>query len=306
MELTVRLADALFKLLLVGHVKYSDFRKSYFTLAEPGVLTTLEQDAKHLEADLEQWNAQVKRLRTDFYELNYFTSRQLSLICQQLSGSTVTNPLIQPWFCNLLSGIYPTVKASLVLRAAERVAADRERIGQRAMLGLETSNSEETDLEDVNVVPANTDSAPGNDCRQILTVDDLDETAKDIFDYLTTIQEYSEQIVLRGLTEFGPNSDVVETYCQQSGGLEIALSATPDAKPLEGTDEQSSPAEVHTEHPLVARMIDQDFPVDLIKEALEMFGDDEDEVFSYCLSEEKNYATRQQRVNVSPPSHGPR
>ena len=271
-------------------------------LAEPGVLKTLEQDAKHLEADLEQWNAQVKNLRTDFYELNYFTSRQLSLICQQLSGSTDTNTLIQPWFCNLLSGIYPTVKASLVLRAAERVAADRERTGQRAMLGLDT-NSEQTDLEDV---PANTDSAPGNDCRQILTVDDLDETAKEIFDYLTTIEEYSEWIVLRGLTEFGPDSDVVETYCQQSGVLEIALSAKPDSKPLEGTDEQSSPVEVHTEHPLVARMIDQDFPVDLIKEALEMFGDDEDEIFSYCLSEEKNYAARQQRVNVSSPSHGPR
>ena len=302
MELTVRLADALFKLLLVGHVKYSVFQKSYFTLAEPGVLKTLEQDAKHLEADLEQWNAQVKSLRTDFYELNYFTSRQLSLICQQLSGSTDTNTLIQPWFCNLLSGIYPTVKASLVLRAAERVAADRERTGQRAMLGLDT-NSEQTDLGDV---PANTDSAPGNDCRQILTVDDLDETAKEIFDYLTTIEEYSERIVLHGLTEFGPDLDVVETYCQQSGVLEIALSAKPDSKPLEETDEQSSPAEVHTEHPLVARMIDQDFPVDLIKEALEMFGDDEDEIFSYCLSEEKNYATRQQRVNVSSPSHGPR
>ena len=301
MELTVRLADALFKLLLVGHVKYSVFHKSYM-LAEPGVLKTLEQDAKHLEADLEQWNAQVKNLRTDFYELNYFTSRQLSLICQQLSGSTDTNTLIQPWFCNLLSGIYPTVKASLVLRAAERVAADRERTGQRAMLGLDT-NSEQTDLEDM---PANTDSAPGNDCRQILTVDDLDETAKEIFDYLTTIEEYSEQIVLRGLTEFGPVLDVVETYCQQSGVLEIALSAKPDSKPLEGTDEQSSPVEVHTEHPLVARMIDQDFPVDLIKEALEMFGDDEDEIFSYCLSEEKNYAARQQRVNVSSPSHGPR
>ena len=295
------MADALFKLLLVGHVKYSVFHKSYM-LAEPGVLKTLEQDAKHLEADLEQWNAQVKNLRTDFYELNYFTSRQLSLICQQLSGSTDTNTLIQPWFCNLLSGIHPTVKASLVLRAAERVAADRERTGQRAMLGLDT-NSEQTDLEDV---PPNTDSAPGNDCRQILTVDDLDETAKEIFDYLTTIEEYSERIVLRGLTECGPDSDVVETYCQQSGVLEIALSAKPDSKPLEGTDEQSSPVEVHTEHPLVARMIDQDFPVDLIKEALEMFGDDEDEIFSYCLSEEKTYATRQQRVNVSSPSHGPR
>ena len=295
------MADALFKLLLVGHVKYSVFQKSYFTLAEPGVLITLEQDAKHLEADLKQWNAQVKSLRTDFYELNYFTSRQLSLICQQLSGSTDTNTLIQPWFCNLLSGIYPTVKASLVLRAAERVAAHRERTGQWAMLGLD-SNSEQTDLEDV---PANTDSAPGNDCRQILTVDDLDETAREIFDYLTIIEEYSERIVLRGLTEFGPDSDVVEMYCQQSE-LKIALSAKPDAKPLEGTDEQSSPTEVHTEHPLVARMIDQDFPVDLIKEALEMFGDDEDEIFSYCLSEEKNYATRQQRVNVSSPSHGSR
>ena len=304
MELTVRLADALFKLLLVGHVKYSVFHKSYFTLADPGVLKTLEQDAKHLETDLEQWNAQVKRLHAQFYELNYFTSRQLSLICQQLSGSTDTNPLIQPWFCNLLSGIYPTLKASLVLRAAEKVATDRERTGQRAMLGLDTSNGDQTDLEDV--VPANTDSAPRSDGRQFLTVDDLDETSKEILDYLTNIEEYLEEIVLQGLTEFGPDSDAVETYCQQNGVQEIALSAKPDSKPLEETDEQSSPAEVHTEHPLVARMIDQDFPVNLIMEAVEMFGHDEDEVFSYCLSEEKNYATRQQRVNVSPPSHGPR
>ena len=301
MELTVRLADALLKLLLVGHVAYSSFCRSYFRLAQPSILLILERDAKDLETDLEQWNAEVKNLRTEFYELNYFTSRQLSLICQQLSVSTDTNSLTQPWFCNLLLSIYPTVQAPLVLRAAKRIAADRERTDQRAMLGLHTCNSEQTDH--VEVAPGDADTTSESDCRQSLTVDDLDETAKDIFDYLSIIEEYSELIVLRGLAEFGPDLDAVEKYCQQSGILEIDLSVKPNAEhPLEGTVNQSSPAEVHTEHPLVAKMVDQDFPIDLIMEAVEMYGDDEDEVFSYCLSEEK---TRQQRVNVSPPSNGP-
>lgn len=301
--MTVRLADSLFKLLLVGHVKYSSFCKRYLRLAEPNVLELLERDAKVLEADLEQWNAQVKSLRMQYYELNYFTSRQLSLICQQLSVSTDTKSLTQTWFCNLLLSIYPTVKAPLVLQAARTVAADRERTDQQTMLGLRAYNSERADLADVASVSS--DTTPGNDCMQHLTVDDLDETEKEIFDYLSVIQEYSEPIVLRGLAEFGPDSDAVEKYCQRSGVLEIALSAKGGAEhPLESTVEQSSLAAVHTEHPLVARMVDQDFPIDLIKEAIEIYGDDEDEVFSYCESEEKNYATRQQGVNASP-SHGP-
>ena len=295
------MADALFKLLLVGHVKYSIFHKRYFRLAEPSALRTLEQDAKALEADLEQWNAQVKSLRTEFYELNYFTSRQLSLICQHLSTSTDANSLSQPWFHNVLLSIYPTVQAPLVLRAAKRVAADRERTDQRAMLGLHTYNSEQSDI--VEAAPGDDDTTSETDCRQSLTVDDLDETAKEIFDFLSSTMEYSELIVLRGLAKFGPDSDAVETFCQQSGTLEVNLSVKPNVEhPLEGTVKQSSPAEVHTEHPLVAKMVDQDFPIDLIMEAVEMYGDDEDEVSSYCLSQEKDYATRQQRVNVSPPS----
>ena len=301
--MTVRLADTLLKLLLVGHVQYSSFRKRYARLVEPNVLERLESDAKVLEADLEEWNAQVKSLRTQYYELNYFTSRQLSLVCQQLSESTDTKSLTQTWFCNLLLSIFPAVKTPLVLQAARAVAADRERTDQQTMLGLRSYNSKQTDLADV--APVHSDTTSGNDCMQCLTVDDLDETEKEIFDYLSITQEYSEPIVLHGLTEFGPDSDAVERYCQRSGVLEVALSAKGDAEhTLEGTVEQSSLAEVHTEHPLVARMVDQDFPVDLIMEAIEIYGDNEDEVFSYCESEEKTYAARQQGVNVSP-SHGP-
>ena len=304
MEVTVRLADALLRLLLVGHVKYSSFCRSYFHLAKPSNLETLEQDAKRLEADLEQWNAQVKKLREEFYEVNYFTSRQLSLICQQLSVSTDTNSLTQPWFHNLMLSIHPHVRAPLVARAAKRIAADRERTDQRTMLGLQ-AYSKQTDL--AAVVPDNADTRSESDCRQSLTVDDLDETAKDIFDYLSITQEYSESIVLRGLAEFGPDSDAVEMFCLQSGELEIDLSAKSDTEhSLQGTVKPSSPAEVSTEHPLVTKMVDQAFPVDLILKAVEMFGDDEDEVFQYCLLEEEDNMIMEQAVNVSPLSHGPR
>lgn len=296
MELTVRLADSLFELFLVGHVKYNAFQKCYFRLAEPSALQVLERDVKVLEADLEQWNAEVEHLRTQFYELNYFSSRQLSLICQQLSART--NCLTEPWFCNLLLSITPSVKAPLILRAAKRVAADRERTHQRAMLGLRTHHSVQADLASTTQV--NAEFGLGSNTVQPLTVDDLDETAKDIFDYLSMTLEYSETIVLHGLAMYGSNSDAVEKYCMQSGTLEISLSTKTDAEYLpEGAVEQSSLTEEVPMHHLITKMIDQDFPLELIKEAIETYGDNEDKVFSYCLSEEKNYATRKQGANES-------
>lgn len=296
------MANSLFELFLVGHVQYSSFRRHYFRLAEPRVLQVLEQDVKILEADLKQWNAQIERLRSQCYELNYFSSRQLSLICQQLSVSTDSSSLTLPWFSNLLLSITPVVKAPLVLRAAKRIAADRERTDQRVMLGLHSDDSKRTDPADVSPVsPVNAGTTHGSECVQPLTVDDLDEVAKDIFDYLSMTQEFSEVIVLRGLAEFGSNSDAVENYCLQSGALEISLSAKTDLEYLVEdtcTVEQSCFAE-HAEDLLVSKMIDQDFPVELIKEAIGVYGDDEDKVFSYCESEEKNFVTRQQGVNAS-------
>ena len=301
MELTVRLADSLFQLLLVGHFKYNSFHKCYFRLAEPSILQGLEQDVKILEADLEKWNAQVEDLRTQYYELNYFSSRQLSLICQQLSVSTDTSSLTKPWFYNLLLSIYPAVRMPLVVRAAKRVAAERERMCQQTMLGLHTRDHEQAD-DLVDISSANADTTPRSDNVHLLTVDDLDETAKDIFDYLTMMQEYSDEIVLRGLAQFGSNTDAVEEYCMKSGMLEVSLSSKAAAV-CPSEVEQSNHTGEHTEHPVIAKMIDQDFPVELIKEAVDKFGDDEDMAFNYCLSEEKNFVARQQRVNELLVSH---
>ena len=289
------MADSLLELFLVGHVQYNSFHQCYFRLAKPGVLQVLERDVKVLEADLERWNVEVELLRNQCYELNYFSSRQLSLICQQLSADT--NSVTQPWFSNLLTSITAAVKAPLILRAAKRVALDRERTDQRTMLGLHAQGSKQTDLEDTSPVKA--DFALESNSVQPLTVDDLDETAKDVFDYLSMTLEYSEVIVLQGIAKYGSNSDAVEKYCMQSGTLEISMSAKTTENQLEGTAKQSSLTEELPEHPLISIMVGQDFPVELIKEAIQSCGDDEDKVFNYCLSEEKNYASRQQEVNVS-------
>ena len=290
MELTVRVADTLLDLLVVGHAKYSKFRRKYYKLAAPGTLREMEQNAKLLETDLERWNVEVEALRSNFYELNYFTSRQLSLICQQLSSCAPNIALIQPWFKNLLVSICPSMVEELVLRAARDVVAEKDRTGEQKLLGLHLLEDKQ---EDEHCIVA---GAEGTSGMSSLAEDELNETEKEIFDFLCKELEFLDTTVLQGLAQLGPDLDAVQRYCLQKGVLEATSAIAGDGSHLEVAAEKSYTVEPYTEHSLVSKLTDQEFSIELIKEAIEECGDDEDKVTRYCLENEKTFVPRSETV----------
>lgn len=292
MELTVRVADTLLVLLTVGHVNYSRFHRKYYRLAEKVTLCAMERHAKELEVDLTTWNVQVEALRSEYYEFNYYTSRQLSLICQQLSTCARNTSLIESWFKTLLLSICPLMVEEEVLRAAKDVAYKKDRTQERKMLNLDQHVDEQED----SIMFVSSEGTGSGD-KPSVTKDDLSETWKEIFDFMCDTMEFSEAIVLRGLTELGPNSDDVLDYCLKGGVSEVTLAERESSR--EDMTQQHSPAESHADSPLVLNMTNEGYTIKLVKKAIEECGEDEENVASYCLENEATFVPEVEAVGVS-------
>ena len=78
-----RIADALIALQQHGSVDYVGW-EIQFPCNLPNVVDELQHVASKLEADLEQWKHEIQEQRERFYELNYYTAKQLLLLRKEL------------------------------------------------------------------------------------------------------------------------------------------------------------------------------------------------------------------------------
>ena len=96
LECVRRIADALIALQQHGSGDYVGW-EMWFPCNLPNVVDRLQQVASKLEADLEQWKHEIQKQREQFYELNYYTTKQLLLLRQELGrlqepGENVVKP----------------------------------------------------------------------------------------------------------------------------------------------------------------------------------------------------------------------
>jgi len=79
------IADLLLSLQHVGNVKYIGWSLQVMCCASADfIVNTLQDQIDHMNAELNMWNHNVKCMRNDFYELNYYTTSQLLVLRQAL------------------------------------------------------------------------------------------------------------------------------------------------------------------------------------------------------------------------------
>ena len=282
----------------MGHVKYRKFESKY-SLHSDGIINRLQERAKQMETDLKEWRTNVESLRSKYYHMNYFTTRQLSLICQELSTlHTVTHRSVKPWFINLMQSVCPTLDTGRIATAAVMVAKERERVKKSAFFTIGSSDNTHSPEEFVG------DEEPHNKVSKddvaslqrmytpkALNVDDLNESQQELFEELRAF-DFSEELVLIALTEKGCNFDDLYDYCltfspkDVEPGLENASAVEPEA-----IAQEAQPAEMplNENHPQVRAMIEAGFDLELAIEAAEVCSCNSEQMLDYCL--EKVYAS---------------
>ena len=289
LELTVRIASTLQELLLMGHVKYRKF-ESNFSLHSDGIIDQLQEMAKRLESDLDEWRTSIEKLRSKYYHMNYFTTRQLSLICQELSAlHTITHHSVKPWFINLMQSVCPTIDTDRLATAALMVAEERERAKKSAFFGIGSSDDslllEITGDEEPQDTVSKDESFQRMFTQTALKVDDLNETQQELFKELCE-WDFSEELVLIALTEKGCSFHELYDYCltfssmDVEPGLEKASAMEPEV-----IAQEAQPAELplNESHPLIRGMIEAGFDLELAIEAAEVCKCNSEQMFDYCL-----------------------
>ena len=271
----------------MGHVKYRKFESKY-SLHSVGVIDSLQERAKQMESDLEEWRRTVEDLRSKYYHMNYFTTRQLSLICQELSTlHTVTHLTFKPWFLNLMQSVCPSLNIDQLATATVRVVEERNRMKMSSFfsiadhdnfLTLEESNGDEEPQHAVS-----------KDERmytpQRLKLEDLNDTQQEMLEELREF-DFSDELILIALTEKGCSFDDLYDYCLKFSsmdvdpGLEEPCTVEPAIVVREAEPEELP---LDENHPLVKDMIENGFDVELAIEAAEVCECNWEQTFDYCL-----------------------
>ena len=241
-----------------------------------------------MEADLEEWKAKIQDSRGKFYELNYFTARQLSLICQELSLKDFNGVCesFPKWFTNLLQSISPFLDNESVIEIAEDMIRKKKDAKARKLFDLsissppgscETLDSETNFAEEV-VTPRGKQM----NVQESLLVADLNESEKKIFDHLIEL-EFSEKLILQALHVVGSDFEALFTYCEENDVQDVLPEPEHHGQPQE--NENSSDVE-EEENPVINRILDEGYSLHLASAAYQLFGNDIDAALKYCMDNE--------------------
>ena len=122
-----RIAEALIALQQQGKVEYIGWSQCFICDA-PCIVTNLNFQASEMERSLEEWKCEVSKRRSEFYELNYFTTQQLLCLTEELGKfqSMDRSGYLSPKAMALLQSISPNVSEGFVKESVSVIALLQE------------------------------------------------------------------------------------------------------------------------------------------------------------------------------------
>ena len=274
MEYIERIACDCLELISVGHIDYRKFKENFYLKDD---LSRLRSLALTMETDFETWKTEVENVRSTHYLLNYFTTRQISMMCQELSAKCKgTIPeRFEPWFYNLLEIVAPLADHKQVSLAAKEISDRR------------ADSFEECHVEEVDE-----SSTPGH----LLTPEDLDEEQKDAYKTLKAV--YPPELVLEGLSKIVAEEsseddffDQVEDYCMQNADkfIESGSAQIPEELNEEFCEASEEELPINESHPIVSQLSGAGFELEHAIIAVQKCGTDFEKAMDYCMDTETDW-----------------
>ena len=114
-----RIAEVLIRLQQVGNVKYIGWRMQFH--CQTLLVEDLQEQAKDMEDELESWNKEVTTARKEFYELNYYTTRQLLVLRSELGKMKSLGPATPPPQQAQVMALLQSISSEITPRIVESV-----------------------------------------------------------------------------------------------------------------------------------------------------------------------------------------
>ena len=200
-----------------GNVKYTGWLLQVPCSKNEEIVDVLQQQAKAMEAELHEWQYNVKTTRLEFYELNYYTTRQLLMLRKEFGAvKNLEVPAVSPNSLALLQSISSKVTSEMVCDVVKCTpqsipegipnAGTAEHSQEPPMTSSPASpglsmNDEIMASADHHVSARASSEAPVVHERPTLTVDDLTEDEKKILAYVVSRLECSDTLVLKAFEE---------------------------------------------------------------------------------------------------------
>ena len=256
-----RIAEVLLDLQKAGNVTYSGW-KVLFDCATYTVIGSGEEEevelqeesaeqrvkelqayAKQMEKDLDLWEKEVKKSRSQHYELNYYTTLQLLRLRKEL-GLVRQTPtrLVDPQILALLESISPKVTTSSVQNIISSLEKQLVDLQLRAAASPEENTQMEpadititedlsgaplknTELHTATPVAAEMQASPSLSSvkpsdKPELTENDLTDSQKKIFTDLVEYKKYSKLLVLKAFEQLPASSNQydIQDWCDEKDG----------------------------------------------------------------------------------------
>lgn len=222
-------------------------------------VSSLQGYIKSLEFKLKSWKEDVQTARTDYYELNYFTTLQLLNLRKELGllmGPASFHGSVKPSVLMLLQSVSPRVTSCVVQQSvqlatnedvtvsttAESMSEDDQDetiplVGHAQPLATQDVEKEvdETSLQPEHSIPTSSGASVSPISMKMaqisLTVNDLSDEQHEIFTHCVTFLGYSKRHVLKAFHSSNPDANMydIEQWCDENEDHSV------EVKPQRGT-----------------------------------------------------------------------
>ena len=201
----------------VGNVQYIGWRME-FSCREDFV-NDLQHQAKKMEDELEEWNRKVADTRKKYYELNYYTTRQLLVLRSELgqlkSSRTRYKLPQQGQVITLLSSISMEITPEVVERVVCDVSSQLMQVKETAKNKATETKCREPVLGEVATLTSSLYAQSQDRATSAASVQSLSLSLNEIqtksFTNLTQKYGIDEKEALEAIQRF-PNYDDIETW----------------------------------------------------------------------------------------------
>ena len=222
------------------------------------IIGKLQEQAKEMENELQQWKELVTRRREEFYELNYFNTVQLLTLRRELGQVTTDSRILSPDVLALLHSISTQVTPKAICSAVCQVTETKELENAECELkepvaddslnvdGVSETKSLNEVQDEVHMEVGQQQSAT---LKPTLTEDDLSEEQKEIMANISSRLNCSNLLVLKAFEECSGKEndryDFIE-WCTDNLDIDESLedkSIEADSDSGESSDSDDSIAE---------------------------------------------------------------
>ena len=154
-----RIAEVLIKLQQAGHVKYIGWIIGFS--CQTLLVEDLQTQAKKMENELDMWNKEVTLARERFYELNYYTTRQLLVLRSEFGRLKMLGHSFKQHQWGQVIALLESISSAITIISLANVVLE---VANSPLEYLEDDDSLDPNIKCVGLEPSSKEASSATPC----------------------------------------------------------------------------------------------------------------------------------------------